>query len=104
MSDLINYLFETKEFGQAALANRDNMIRVIDNMIDSLKDMRDALIANDGKTIQGLFETAQKGYEEWYKSRKSGNWEKSRQAADMPKVSDAFGSLFSFKRLGKKDD
>jgi len=66
---------EREYFGAAALANRDNTLRVLDNLIRELQGIRKNL--EDGDSI-GLKETlarAKKEYSEWWFSRTTGKWE-----------------------------
>jgi len=71
----VDQLDEREDFGAAALANRDNTLRVLDNLIRELQGIRKNL--EDGDSI-GLKETlarAKKEYLEWWVSRTTGKWE-----------------------------
>ncbi len=70
-------LTEREDFGTAALANRENTLRVIDNLLRELQVIRDTLENNRGTELRDRIGQARSGHSAWWESRMSGNWEQS---------------------------
>lgn len=103
VAELISPLAETKEPGYEAFINRENVLRVLDNLILSLQEIRSDLSADNPTGLKEKVEKAYKGYLDWIKTRKSGDWEKQRKA-DIPTASESMGRLFGLGRKSKKAD
>jgi prephenate dehydrogenase len=68
---------EREKFGSAAIANRENILRVMDNILRELQIIRDDLENKRGAELQERIGQAHSGHSSWWKSRQSGNWEQS---------------------------
>jgi prephenate dehydrogenase len=71
----IDQLDEREDFGTTALANRDNTLRVLDNLIRELQDTRKYLEERDAKGLKVTLSRAKMKYSEWWAGRSTGKWE-----------------------------
>ena len=65
---------ETDALCAAALLNRENVIRVLDNMIASLQGLRGAISNKDKGSVDSRLEEAYKGQVHWLRERFSADW------------------------------
>jgi hypothetical protein len=103
VAELVNFFAETKEAGYEAMLNRDNVLRVMDDLILSLQQLRSSIHEENPKVLKDDVENAQKSYHEWLKKRSSGSWEK-QGSAKVPTASESMGRLFGLGRKNKKAD
>lgn len=92
-------LDEVKSFGQAALENRENTLRVLDNLLAELETLRDALSGQDAEALAKWIEHAQKNRQEWWAQRKLANWGAPARTEPLPTSGEVLGRLIG---LGKK--
>ncbi len=93
---------ENQALGQAALLNADNTVRMLDQVIASVRDLRDAIAAQDAAVIGELLDDARKGREQWWHERLTADWEpKTAQGPRLPTGGEVFGRLFGIRP--KKD-
>jgi prephenate dehydrogenase len=91
---------DPQALGQAALQNADNVVRVLDDLIQELIEMRAALASADEDRLQQLLDQAVRDRKDWLEQRTQANWEQ----AGLPRDSSLKGSQI-FSRLiglGKK--
>ena len=67
----LEHLDEHKEFGQAILLNSENTVRVIDNLVDELKKMREMVASQDAEALKAYMEGAVEGRILWVKKRQT---------------------------------
>lgn len=83
----------------AAISNRDNVLRVLDNALAALRALRDDLDQGNLSSLEQRLSHARQARQEWLKSRQSADWIDSDQTAvEPPSVADWFGSLIGFRR------
>lgn len=90
------------------VSNSDVLVRSLDELIDTLKQLRVSLADNDRRTIEAVTSEAAEAYEKWLNSRHRADWDKD---AKMPKMqaggimNSLFGSALG-NRLsgGNRDD
>lgn len=68
---------EREGFGLAALENRENTLRVLDNLLDELQSIRGFLQDNDAAGLQEDLGEAYSGYAEWWQVRQENRWEEA---------------------------
>jgi prephenate dehydrogenase len=102
MTEPVLHMDETKVLGKAAILNRDHVVRVINDMMLSLRDLRDAVAEEDEETLEQLLKHAQKGREEWWQQRQTANWDRSKDAPKMPSSGEVMSRFFGFR--GKKKE
>jgi len=88
-------LDENETLGQSLILNKDNVVRVIDNLIRSLYDLHDAISDSDQAKLKELLDHAQKGRIAWLEQRLKADWEAvSREASDIPSSGEHLSNLF----------
>ena len=87
-----------KSLGQFALQNRESALRVLDNMIAVLHNIRQAIADGDEAGLHSLIERAQKGRKEWLLQRQESDWEAKPQT-EAPSLAQILGR---FVGLGNK--
>jgi len=98
MTEHALYPEEGKEFGQALLLNSENTVRVIDQYIADLMEIRDAIADQDAETLQKLLIKAKEGRELWIKQRMTADWEqKASHNIPIPTSKDIFGRMFGIR-------
>ncbi|MDR3575618.1 MAG: prephenate dehydrogenase [Anaerolineaceae bacterium] len=93
---------EREQLGQAALLNRENVIRVIDNLQEALQQLRQAIADQDSQTLQDLLDQASTSRAEWLKQRTSADWETSLAKVSMPSALERLGRLIGLRDRTKK--
>ena len=69
------YHDEAKSLGDAALANSENMVRVLDVYMESLQKMRDKIAEGDGNGLTKFLEDAVKARDRWFGERLKAEWQ-----------------------------
>lgn len=87
---------ESKELGQAAMYNADNVVRMLDLMLAELRLMRDAVFGQDAAALKQRLEHAQEGRAIWLQQRRSADWEPKAQQ-HIPTGSEVIGRLFGIR-------
>lgn len=101
------YHDESQSLGEAALSNRENIVRALDAYMASLQELRDRIAAGDQKSVAGFLERAVKARDVWLNERTKADWTQARQdKMDSQTFGERFnrmivGGLFSRK---KKDN
>ena len=94
---------ESKTYGTAMLENRDNVIRLLDDLIQGLAELRDLLKEGDADSLHAWMERATSGRKTWLRQRHSADWSLLPRP-ELPGKSDMFRQLFGLtglKRQGK---
>jgi prephenate dehydrogenase len=89
------YHDEAKSLGEAALANRENVLRRIDSYMASLQKLRDGIDKNDNKAVIEFLEDAVKARDRWLSERTRADWQEIENAE-----SQSFGDKLSHMFLG----
>jgi len=88
------HLDDEKKLGQAAIENKENVVRVIDNYIQSLTVIRQAVLDGDQETLEKLLNGAVKGRDGWLSERYKGEWDKPASNTELPSAGESIGRLF----------
>ncbi len=102
ITQLITQTDEREDFGMAAYLNKENTIRSIDNLMISLKTIRDYLQKEDFQAIQKWYEDSKDNQKIWSEERDVAAWQKIPGYQDIPRSSDYFRNLFGFGRKRKE--
>ena len=89
------YHDEAKSLGEAALANRENVLRRIDSYMASLQKLRDGIDKSDNKAVIEFLEDAVKARDRWLSERTRADWQEIENAE-----SQSFGDKLSHMFLG----
>lgn len=99
------HLDETKRLGTAALLNAQNTVRMLDQMIASLRQLRDTIAQQDAAGLQERLEHARVGRETWMNQRLAGSWETAgKQGPRIPTGGEVIGRLFGLRPKKEKED
>jgi prephenate dehydrogenase len=86
---------ETTELGQAAMLNAENAVRMLDQMLIELRDLRDEIADGNAEALKKRLEHARTNRELWWKERLAAEWEKSpTRDVRMPTGGEMIGKLF----------
>ena len=89
------YHDEARSLGEAALGNRENVLRVIDTYMASLQKLRDGISTDDNKSVVEFLEDAVKARDRWMSERTNGDWQTMEQAKpDAQSFGDKLGRMF----------
>lgn len=91
-------LDEVDYYGQAALLNKDNVVRMLDEVIQSLRELRSAIATEDEAALKERIGKAIKARNLWLEQRYKSDWDRAPAQA-MPTAGEMLGSLVG---LGKK--
>ncbi len=89
------------------LANRDSLARAIDELVATLRGVRDRLAAGDESAIEAFLIAASDDYQEWINKRHKGDWDEgasTRAQYDTSISGTLFGSAISSRLFGGNKD
>lgn len=89
---------ESKFFGQSALLNKDNVLRMLDQMIASLRATRQAIAEGDEEGLKTHLDKAVGARLLWETQRRKSDWE-NLPTNPLPTSGEIMGRLFG---LGRK--
>lgn len=93
---------ETEFFGQAALLNKDNAVRMLDNAIAVLRDLRQAVKDENETELAQRIRAAVQARAEWQAQRQKGDWGMLVGSAEpLPTSGDILGRLVGLGRKAK---
>lgn len=97
-TELALHLEEETNLGQAALLNAANTTRMIDEVIDELRALRDALHSGDAEQVEQRLLHAQEQRRTWWQLRQQSNWEPhTDKDVQLPTGGEIFGRLFGIR-------
>ena len=98
----IEFMDESKSFGQAMLHNRENVVRVLDNFIQDLYDLRNNIADNDTVALRNAIEKGLEGRRNWQNDRQKGAWMyEGVDTGRLPTSGDVLSRLVGFGRKEK---
>jgi prephenate dehydrogenase len=98
----IEFVDETKNFGQAILLNRENVVRVLDNFVQELYNLRNTIADNDTVALRTTIEKSLVGRRNWQNDRQKGAWMyEGMDTGRLPTSGDVLSRLVGFG--GRKD-
>lgn len=101
ITQLITHLDEREDYGKSAELNKENTIRTINNMIISLKTIRDFLQEENFPAIQKWYQKSLENHKKWSDERNYAAWNKIVGNEDIPSSADFFKNLLGFGRKRK---
>jgi prephenate dehydrogenase len=93
------YHDEANSLGEAALANRENVVRVLDAYMESLRELRDKIVEGDDKSVATFLDDAVKARDRWLHERTRADWQNLSQGQQMDSA--PFGERLSRMFLGR---
>jgi prephenate dehydrogenase len=91
----VAHLSDTVQLGKTFLTNRENTVRVIDNLIGALRQLRGAIVEDDEGTLHALLHNAREDRRIWLNQRQTTNWD-PKPKSELPRAGDVFGRLVGF--------
>ena len=100
------YQDEAGSLSAAALKNRENVVRVIDAYLASLRELRDKISAGDNDSVGTFLEDASKARARWFSDRVRADWDRTdKEKPEVPSFGERIGQMFmgKFKNQSKKN-
>ncbi len=94
------YHDEAQSLGEAALGNRENVLRVLDAYMSSLQKLRDEIDHGDDRSVAEFLEDAVKARDRWLHERTRADWQNPGTQTD----SSSFGERMNHMFFGKLMD
>lgn len=95
------YQDEAASLGVAAIKNRENVVRVIDAYMMSLKELRDKISAGDDTSVAIFLDDAFKARMRWLDERFQADWDGlQKEKPDVPSFGERLSQIF----MGKLKD
>lgn len=95
---------QARSLQATAMLNQVNVIRLLDELIASLQDLRAEIAGDDSVGLNQRLENARHGREDWWNQRLTGKWpEDEIPSVDAPTSAEIFGQMFGLRKRPKKD-
>ncbi|NTU55094.1 MAG: prephenate dehydrogenase [Anaerolineales bacterium] len=104
----LGYHDDAASLREAALENRENMVRLLNSYITSLLQLRDELEDGDREALGKRLENAWNGRVRWFEERSAADWSnREGQKIDTPSIGERinhmfFGNAFSNRTKNRK--
>ena len=82
--------------GELALANRENTLRVLNDLIGSLQLIHEYVTNQDSEGLNDMMERAVAARKDWYSHRLAADWDES-EVQKMPTIGEVLGRLVGIK-------
>ncbi|MCL4561896.1 MAG: prephenate dehydrogenase [Chloroflexi bacterium] len=91
---------ESKNYGKEFLLNRENILRLIDDLTTSLQDLRQTIDEQDAEGLSEFLKNARYNRDLWLKQRLASSWsdEDNPKMPSTPRASDMLGRLIGIRR------
>jgi prephenate dehydrogenase len=97
--------WDAQSVGAAALLNRENVVRMLDEVLASLASIRQEIADEDAAALEQRLATLRSGREQWGIQRLNGDWPEDKgPAVEPPSASDMLGRLIGLRKPGKASD
>lgn len=94
-TDPVLHLDETAELGKSALCNADNIVRMLDQVIIELRDLRDEIAEANAEAVKERLETARDNRILWWNERQTAQWDANpTKGVQLPSGGEWLGKLF----------
>jgi len=97
------HLDDAEALTTAARLNRENITRKLDDVIATLRGIRQEIAQQDLERLESRIKEAKAGVDQWWQERGGGNWLATElpRSVTPPTSAEVMGSLFGF-GLGRK--
>jgi prephenate dehydrogenase len=92
---------EVNSLSEMTLGNRESILRVIDTLMVSLHQLRDAIHDGDDKALNEFLAGSLKAREQWMQDRIRADWSKNEKAEDATGKVESFGERLNHMFLGR---
>jgi prephenate dehydrogenase len=83
-------------------ANRENVLRLLDELTGELKDLRAELEQDNAAALEARLDKAYKGQQTWRGQRLKGDWDVKRKSPALPSAGDMLGRLIGLRPRNKE--
>ncbi len=97
-------LDERKTYGQSAIYNSDNTVRLLDAMIGELEDFREMLLNQDDQALHDAISSALQQRIQWWHDRQQGLWDAQQTPSVIPSGGQILGKLFGLGKRPPRED
>ena len=104
MTSPMMFLPEGESLEKLAMMDRENVVRVINNLMYALMDIRDAVQDEDREKLDSLIKHAKDSQAVWYNQRMGANWEKDQNRSEIPSAGENLSRFFTGSLIKKRDD
>ncbi|MCE5208801.1 MAG: prephenate dehydrogenase/arogenate dehydrogenase family protein [Chloroflexi bacterium] len=104
MTSPMMFLPEGESLEKLAMMDRENVVRVINNLMYALMDIRDAVQEEDREKLDSLIKHAKDSQAEWYNQRMGANWEKDQNRSEIPSAGENLSRFFTGGLFKTRDD
>ena len=94
---------DSRQPGLAALLNSANALRLLDDLIRELQEMRANLAEGNGEALQTRLAGARANHQKWMGQRASGEWT-ARTGPQAPTLGETLGGLIGIRKRNKKGE
>jgi len=102
LSEFVNLQQEREFFGVSMQINKENTIRIINNLMYSLIDFRDLLESEKWDEIDKYIKTAKETQSNWKINRERANWDNLNDYSEVPSSGDFLLKMIGFGKKRKK--
>lgn len=86
--------YQANTISTSAIMNRENVLRVMDNLVAALQAIRGDIEQEDADSLDERLERARRGREDWWRQRTASEWTgEDLPKVEIPSASDWFGRL-----------
>jgi prephenate dehydrogenase len=93
---------EREFFGQAALHNRENVTRLLDDLIGALQELREMIASEDAAVLQAFLEQARSERKTWWQQRQKASWNQEGELTPKLSFAERLGRLVGFSGKAKE--
>ncbi len=90
-------LGDPKTISSSSVLDRENMLRVVDDVIAVLQAMRDDIERYDTSALEARLERARQGRRLWWSQRQAANWEEIVGSPQFSTGAEVFGRLLGIR-------
>lgn len=104
LSSPMMLLPEGASLEKMSMMDRENVVRVLNNLMYSLMDFRDAIQDEDREKLDSLVKQAKDNQAEWYNARMGATFDKDPNKVDIPTAGENIAQFFTGGLFKKRDD
>ena len=89
------YHDEARSLGDASIGNRENVVRVLDAYLSSLRRLRDEIEKGEEESVAEFLEDAAQAHDRWLNERTRADWQNvERDRSDLPRFGERLSQMF----------
>lgn len=104
VTEPLMYMPEGSTLESLAMMNKENVTRVINDLVYALIDIREAIEDEDREKLDKLVASARKGQATWFNQRMAAEWEKESARSNVPSSGEHLSRFFTGGLFKKRED